>query len=169
MCLNPRIHHAFRKKQQGFLLPLALFIVVVMSLFAVVLARNTIQTSNSAVLEMINVQAFYAAESGAQRGMQKLFYPDASSRQAVDGRCLQASVTHNFNVTGLKNCSAVVACSCQYQDQTTCDSTVAANYSATAAANRLKSFYTIASAATCGNGNLRSVRTIEVGSFLEQE
>jgi MSHA biogenesis protein MshP len=156
-------------QQQGFLLPLTLFILVVMSLFALVLSRNTIQTSTSATLEMVSVQAFYAAESGAQRGMKKLFYPDASSRQSADARCLEPSVTHAFTVTGLKNCTAVVSCSCLYQDNTACAPAVASNYSISVSVARLTSFYTISSVATCGNGNLRAVRTIEVASMLRQE
>lgn len=159
----------FYNMQKGFLVPLALFIVVVMGLFALVLARNTIQTSHSAVLESISVQAFYAAESGSQRGMQVLFYPDASSRQQVDARCAALNTTYSFSVTGLKNCSAVVSCTCLYQDNTACNATTVANYSTSAAVNKLKSFYELVSVATCGNGNLSAVRTIEAGSFLEQE
>ena len=171
MCLNKNhiSHKQLFKKQNGFLIPLALFILVVMSLFALVLSRNTIQTSSASTLEMISVQAFYAAESGAQRGMQNLFYPDASVRQTVDARCLALNNTYAFNVTGLKNCSAVVTCSCLYPDNTACAPATAANYSTAAATNKLISFYKISSVATCGNGNLRSVRTIEAGSFLEQE
>ncbi|RYZ93898.1 MAG: MSHA biogenesis protein MshP, partial [Moraxellaceae bacterium] len=74
---------SFRKNQQGFLLPLAIFIIVVMGLFALVVSRNTIQSNTAAVQEAISTQTFYAAESGAQRGMQVLFFPDASSRQQV--------------------------------------------------------------------------------------
>jgi MSHA biogenesis protein MshP len=158
-----------RTQQRGFLLPLTIFVLVVMSLFALVLSRNTIQTSSSATLEMVSVQAFYAAETGGQRGMKKLFFPDASPRQAVDARCLEPAVTHVLNVTGLKNCTAVVSCSCLYQDNTVCAPSVAANYSTSAAASKLISFYTLSSVGTCGNGNLRSVRTLEAGSFLRQE
>ncbi len=150
-------------------MPLAIFILVVMSLFALVLSRNTIQTSTSATLEMISVQAFYAAESGGQRGMQALFFPDASSRQLTDTRCSALNTTYVFNVAGLKNCSALVSCSCLYSDNTGCAPSAAANYSTSAGINKLKSFYKISSVGTCGSGQLKSVRTIEAGSFLEQE
>lgn len=156
-------------KQRGFLLPLSLFIVVVMGLFALVLSRNTIQTSSSSVLEVINVQTFYAAESGAQRGMQNLLYPDYSSRQAADTRCAAMNTTHTFTVNGLNNCAAVVTCTCLYADNTACAPSTAANYSSSAAANKLSSFYKISSVATCGSGNLRATRTIEAGAFLKQE
>lgn len=157
------------KKQQGFLLPLAIFIVVVMGIFALAVSRNTIQTGTSAVLEAISTQTFYAAESGAQRGMQVLFFPDASSRQQVDTRCVALSTTYTFNVPGLNGCSAVVTCTCKFQDGTSCAPATATNYSSTATVDKLTSFYGISSTATCGSGNLRSVRTIEAGSFLKQE
>ena len=141
-----------------------------MSLFALVLSRNTIQTSNSAIQEVITVQTFYAGESGAQRGMQNLFYPDPSSRQAVDNRCATMSTTYNFNgVAGLNNCQAVVTCSCLYQNNTACSPATASNYSSAAASNVLNSFYKISSVASCGSGKFSATRTIEVSSFLKQE
>ena len=162
-------------KQRGFLLPLAIFILVVMASFALVLSRNTIQSGGAAVQEVTSVQAFYAAESGAQVGMQALFYPDASSRQAVDSRCLALNSTTNYTSPGLNGCTAAVSCSCLYADNATyasntvCSPGTAANYSSTAPANHLTSFYTITSVGTCGSGNFRAVRTIEAGSFLKQE
>jgi len=161
--------NSFKKNQQGFLLPLAIFIVVVMGLFALVISRNTIQTATSATLEAISTQAFYAAESGAQRGTQILFFPDASSRQQVDTRCASLNTTLNYTVPGLKNCSVVVTCSCAFQNETNCAPIDASNYTSSASTNRLTSFYTISSTATCGTGDLRSVRTIDAGSFLKQE
>ena len=160
-----------RKTQQGFLLPLAIFIVVVMGVFALVLSRNTIQAGTSSVQEAISIQTFYAAESGAQRGMQVLFLDktQALTRQAVDGRCDAPATIYADTVPGLNNCSTVVTCNCQFRDETNCAPITPANYTATAAANRLTSFYRITSVATCGSGNLRAVRTIEAGSFLKQE
>ena len=160
---NARVHQA------GFLLPLTIFILVVMSVFAVAISRNTLQTNLSAVQEVVSVQAFYAAESGAQRGMQVLFFPDASVRQQADSRCAALNTTYNFSVAGLNNCSSVVTCSCSYQDATICVAGTAANYSTTAPATKLMSFYKVSSVATCGSGNLRSVRTVEVAAFLKQE
>ncbi|RYZ81405.1 MAG: MSHA biogenesis protein MshP [Moraxellaceae bacterium] len=163
-------HSQARKNQAGFLLPLALFIVVVMGGFAVVLSRTTIQTSTSAVQEMVTVQTFYAAESGAQRGMQTLFFPNPNVRNSVDSRCTTLNTTHTFAVTGLNGCSAVVTCVCLYQDNTACAPSTAANYSTSVLIQeKLTSFYTIRSTATCGTGRIRSTRTIEAGSFLRQE
>jgi MSHA biogenesis protein MshP len=163
---------SFKQKQQGFLLPLAIFIIVVMGMFALVLSRNTIQSSTSAAQEVISTQAFYAAESGAQRGMQVLFFPTApanNTRQQVDARCAALATTFTFTVTGLNNCSAVVSCRCAFQDESNCAPITAANYLAAPSNTKLTSFYTVLSTATCGSGNLGAVRAIEVGSFLKQE
>src|SRR5690554_3189730 len=90
-------------RQRGFLMPVALFIIVIMGIYALILWRTTSQANLSAVQEVITVQAFYAAESGAQRGMAQLFSPDASNRQTIDGRCLAMSsspINLSFNVAG---------------------------------------------------------------------
>jgi MSHA biogenesis protein MshP len=169
------------KQQQGFLLPLAIFIVVVMGIFALVLSRNTIQSNISATQEAISMQAFYAAESGAQLGMQGLFFPTTpanNNRQQVDGRCNTLATTPTTwsfaldsanDVPGLNGCTVVVACACKYQDAIGCAAGTPANYTATAPVNNLTSFYTITSTATCGTGTLKAERTIEAGSFLKQE
>lgn len=169
MSLKPSAMQVMANKQQGFLLPLAIFIVVVMGVFALVVARNSIQTSSSAVQELTSVQAFYAAESGAQRAMQSLFFNADLTRQAVDGRCAALATTYNFNVTGLNNCSAAVSCQCQFQDASNCVLAVPADYSAAASVAKLTSYYTIVSTATCGAGNLSAQRTINAGAFLLQE
>lgn len=157
------------RAQQGFLMPLAIFIIVMMGLFALAISRNSIQSSTSVTLELVSAQALYAAESGTQRGMQTLFFPNASSRQLVDTNCVGLNTTHSFNVNGLKNCSAIVTCTCRFQDNSNCSPIDSANYSSTALPAKAISYYTVTSEATCGSGNLRAVRTIDAGAFLQQE
>ena len=166
MCLD-FLHGKQLRRQQGFLLPLALFIVVVMGLLALVLMRSTQQTGMGAVQETISVAAFYAAESGAQQGMQALFYNNDLKRQSVDGRCAALSTTYPFTANGLKNCSALVSCSCSYNNGSACASGTAANYAASTAVP--ESYYTIASTGSCGVLPIKSTRTIQAGSFLKQE
>lgn len=156
-------------KQQGFLLPLALFILVVMGALALTISRTSVQTQWAGIQEFTNIQAFYAAESGAQRGMQALFLTN-TTRQATDASCAAMSISPDFSaIDGLKICTAQVTCSCRYRDNSTCNSTVAANYSTAAAIGLTKSFYTITSQGACGEQQFRSVRTIQVGAFLDQE
>jgi MSHA biogenesis protein MshP len=162
MCPN---HLFTAHRQSGFLLPLALFIVVVMGLLALSLTRTTQQVGVSAVQEAISVQAFYAAESGAQQAMQAMFYQNDLRRQSVDARCITR--TFNYTVDGLKNCTAVVSCTCRYRDASLCSSGTNNNYLTNSAVP--ESYYTLASVATCGTAPLTATRTIQVGTFLNQE
>jgi len=147
---NPAPKKIFRK-QQGFLIPLALFILVVMGALALTISRTSTQTQASAIQEFTSVQAFYAAESGAQRGMQRLFLNANIKRPDVDGRCTGWNQTFNFTADGLKACNAQVNCTFVVDGANT------------------RSFYTITSLGSCGADQYRAERTIQVGSFMEQE
>ncbi len=155
--------------QRGFLLPLALFILVVMAALAVTISRTATQTQTSSVQEFTNIQSIYAAESGAQRGMQALFL-NTTTRQATDAACASMAINHNFpGVSGLQICTATVNCVCRYRDNTACNSGSAANYATTAAVGVTVSFYTLTSVGVCGSQQFRASRTVQVGSFREQE
>jgi MSHA biogenesis protein MshP len=158
----------FIKYQQGFLIPLALFIIVVMGSLALVLARNSNLSHQSFTQELLSTQAFYAAETATQRAMQTLFFPSASSRQAVDSRCAGLTTTYNFSgIAGLQLCQAQVFCSCVYQNNSPCAAGNAANYAGTATTHT--SIYTISSNASCGAGSINAARQIQASAFLEQE
>lgn len=155
------------QNQRGFLLPLALFILVVMGVLALTISRTSIQTQTSGIREFTNIQAFYAAESGAQRGMQILFFNNAT-RQTTDAACAVMTINHNFSgIDGLGICTAQVSCICRYQDNTSCNAGVAVNYAATAAPGVVRSFYTLTSVGSCGQQQFRAERTIQVGAFLD--
>ena len=160
--------------QRGFLLPLALFILVVMGVLALTISRTATQTNTSTIQEFTNIQAFYAAESGAQRGMQALFL-STTTRNATDGACAgmggNTVVNRNFaGINGLQMCSVLVTCTCRYQNGSACAHGTATNYEPTSPAGVTKSFYTIRSVGTCGPADhYRAVRTIEVGAYREQE
>ncbi|MFL0796730.1 MAG: hypothetical protein K6L73_04495 [Cellvibrionaceae bacterium] len=138
-------------KQQGFLIPVAMFIIVVMAIFAAALSRTTSETSLGAIQEVISTQAFYAAESGAQWGMGGLFMPLVARTGAggTDSRCTGMNETITFTASGLSNCSATVTCSVSF--------------------GAVSSAYVINSVGACGpvGANYRAVRTVEVSSFLE--
>ncbi len=155
--------------QQGFLLPLALFILVVMGVLALTISRTATQTQNSGIQEFTNIQAFYAAESGAQRGMQALFLGN-TTRQTTDSACAGMAINHNFaGVNGLKICTVVVGCTCLYQNGSACAPGAAANYLPNSAVGVTKSFYTINSEGVCGQDHFRANRRIQVGAYREQE
>lgn len=143
------LHKKICCRQQGFLIPLALFILVVMGVLALAISRTSIQTQASAIQEFTNIQAFYAAESGAQRAMQDLF--SDSTRAEINNNCAGLNKIHSFTVDGLNACTAEFSCTFVVD------------------ADNIRSFYTITSVGSCGAGQYRAERTIQVGSFMEQE
>ncbi len=154
-------------KQRGFLLPVALFIIVIMGMFALTLWRTSAQTSMASVQEIHTVQAFFAAETGGQRGMSALFFPDSSDRQAIDARCGAMNITLDYVATGLSSCEAQVTCTCVYENAAICDAATGINYTLTGPV--VKSFYKLTSTSLCGSGNYAATRTLAVGAFTEQQ
>lgn len=133
-----------RKGQKGFLIPLSLFIVLGMGVLALSITRMGADTFASVTLESISVQAFYAAESGAQYGAHQLLYNAASSPE-VAARCNNINGNSiQFSAPGLNACSAQLQCF------------VSGGSDGAAPA------YTLQSAAICGSGSLLGERTIAV-------
>lgn len=139
--------------QRGFLIPLAAFILVVIGLLAAQMMRTNSQVSLAGTQEAISTQAFYAAESGAQAAMSRLFSANGN-RATVDVNCTNVQ-SQVFNVIGLRNCSAAVTCACVDENDAACS------------AAALYSFYTISSTGTCGAANVTSNRTIQISAFIE--
>lgn len=131
---------SFPRKQGGFLLPVALFIIVVMGFASLALWRTTSQSSIASVQEVVTVQALYAAESAIQRGLNDLFYPNANARPPVDNRCNNLNVTLDFaGVEGLNLCSASVQCELAEPG-----------------------IYNLQAIGECGTGNTRAERSLDV-------
>ena len=162
MCLNDKATVS-PKKQSGFLLPMALFVIVVLGGMAIVISKKVSQSTSSYIMDAISTQTFFAAESGAQAGMHELFYAD-TDRQLVDGRCEAMNISQTLDVDGLKNCVVTVVCSCRYQDNAVCDDSNSANY--LGLSDITNSFYTIDSRAQCGVEPIISQHSIEVGASL---
>ena len=91
-------------KQRGLGLPVALFIIVIMSLIAVAVNQLSVSSSQSYSQNVLSTRAFYAAESGAQLRAEDTLSPAAC---VCNGG---ADVTYNFTVTGLNQCSAETNC-----------------------------------------------------------
>jgi len=140
---------ALSVSQGGFLIPLALVLLVGISFLAIAVNRLSGQTGSNVVVGGLSVQALYAAESGAQFGMNQLFF-NASSRTQTDGNCTALSGSSlNFNAVGLTACSATVLCS-----QTT-------------DASNTVSYYTVNSVAVCGAAQLLGEREVEISAFMQ--
>ena len=139
-----------RKAQRGFLVPLALFIIVVMAGFAITIARTSSQSNTSVIQSVVGVQAFYAADTGAQWGLNQLFYQGAPlTRASVDAACNGLTgASLNLAADGLRNCTAQLQCSV---------STDPANTT---------SYYQVTSSSSCGNAPVFSERTVQVSAMM---
>ncbi|WP_185231582.1 MSHA biogenesis protein MshP [Teredinibacter franksiae] len=136
--------------QKGFLIPLALILIVGISFLAIAVSRLSAQSGSQATIEGLSVQAFYAAESGAQYGVYQLF-DTANSRAQADSNCgnISSGPQIVFTAPGLDLCRATVSCSRSVNAEDTI------------------SFFNISSVAGCGAGQLLGEREIEVSTYYE--
>jgi MSHA biogenesis protein MshP len=142
MCPNSFRWKLATTKQAGFLMPLALFILVGLGALALAISRLSSGQFSSAVQETISVQAFYAAESASQLAMNRILF-NATSKADADLNCAAVNGSRlNYSAPGLNNCSAQLAC------------TAIANAGETAG------IYRIESVASCGGGMLIGERRL---------
>lgn len=141
------------KCERGFLIPLAAFILVVISLLATTIMRTNSEAGLAGAQASINTQAFYAAESGAQAAMSVLFGSN-DNRAEVDINCTNVQ-SQSYNVEGLSNCIAATTCVCVDENNLVCS------------AAALYSFYTISSTGACGVADVSSNRTVQVSAFMQ--
>lgn len=140
------------KNQQGYLMPVAIFIILILGGLAITLSRFSGQSDTAVIQEAISVAAFNAAESGGQYAMNRLFYSTTVSptRTLVDANCTSINgASLNFSAAGLGDCSAYLTCA----------------VSANLPANTI-SYYTVTSTGQCGSGNITANRVIELASQL---
>ena len=145
------LHHR-KCAQHGFLMPLAIFILIAMGFFAITISRVTGQTAIATTQEAISIASFYAAESGAQYAMNQLFYDTGStiSRGSVDANCTAVNGSNlNFTVNGLNGCSTSIVCA---------RSIDAANTT---------SYYRIQSQANCGSAAVSAQRNVEISAYMK--
>jgi MSHA biogenesis protein MshP len=150
-------------KQAGFLLPVALFIIVVLGGMALIVSKKISQSASSYVTAGLSTQAFYGAESGAQAGLHELFFVD-DDRQLVDGRCAAMAISQPLFGDGLRHCSVTVSCTCNYENGNSCDDNNSANYLGLTGVSN--SFYTLNARAECGVEPTIAHHLIEVGASL---
>jgi MSHA biogenesis protein MshP len=100
------LNHTNTFRQAGLGLPVALFIIVIMSLIAVAVSRLTDTSGQAFSQNLLSSRAFYAAESGAQLRAQSVL----TASPCVCG----ADQTYNFTLlaplSGLNLCRAVTSC-----------------------------------------------------------
>jgi len=150
MCRKRKLHILLkREKQKGFLVPMAAIIVVGIAVLAITISRVAGQSGLTAIQEGLSVQAFYAADSGAQYAMNQVFF-SGTTRASTDSNCTAVSgSTLNYSVTGLNSCSTLITCTISVD------------------AGNTSSFYLINSAASCGSNSSLAQRTVAVSAFMQ--
>lgn len=120
--------------QAGLGLVGAVFVIVVVGLLAVAMAKMLEADKLSQSYEVLGLKAFLAAESGAQLGVNRLLAPDGV------GSCV--TTTASLEATSLRFCTAEVSC--------------------TLTTSAGQSLYTINATGSCSAGDMIASRTIEV-------
>ena len=144
-----RTHSYSLSRQGGFLIPLSVILIVGISFLALAIARFSAVSASISVSEGVSLQAFYAAESGAQYAMSQIFN-SAANRNAADINCNNLNgASLSFNVTGLQGCGVDISCSI------------------TVDAANTTSFYLVNSLGICGFGDLQGERVVEVSAFIQ--
>ena len=143
------------RKDHGYLLPLALLLMVITSGVALLMLRQASHTTTSEVLSLMALHSTYTAEAAAELAANQLYFiggAPALNRQQVDSQC----TTLTNNPTRLLNqCTVTLTCECHYEDHTLCDSSNAGYYDGTYGVD--SSFYRIISEARCGSGFAQGV------------
>lgn len=95
--------------QGGAGLPVALFIVTVLSLLVIGMAQLQSSSGQAVSLQIQSQRAFFAAESGAQLTLAQIV-PETENAQEVCEASFESSI--EFNVAGLSGCRADITVAC---------------------------------------------------------
>ena len=126
--------NGYPNKQSGLGLVGAIFLIVIVALFSVAMARMLEADKLSQSYEILGLKAFLAAESGAQIGVNRLLAPDSA------GACI--NLTEDLLADSLRFCTAAISCTLMTSGGET--------------------FYTISSRGSCTAGDLVASRALEV-------
>ncbi|ARN73583.1 pilus assembly FimT family protein [Oceanicoccus sagamiensis] len=96
------------KKQQGFSVIMAIFIIVVLGALAAAMLSFLAAGSESVAREIVSARALMAAESGAQRKLNEVFPPAGGT--VLAGVCVDGPADNwDFGSNGLEGCSNTLA------------------------------------------------------------
>lgn len=126
------------RKQRGLGLPATIFIITVLAMI-VILMGNLTETSSKAFAHAYHsTRAFYAAESGAQVALNRLFIGALACNSSIGDIDFDAGGDN----PGLNECEAQLSC-----EQVDVGGT---------------SYYTVTSVGVCGLGQERAQRSVQV-------
>ena len=126
-------------RQQGIGLPATVFIIVILALIVVAMSDLTEQSNIGSGQDYQSMRAFYAAESGAQIALNRVF---VGSLACSDAALVDIDFDSGGDNPGLNDCIVELECS---------GDTVSSI-----------EYRTLISTATCGSGFEQAIRSIEV-------
>ncbi len=101
------------KQQQGSMLVIALFIIVVISLLAASLSRILSSTADSVASEVYSTKAYNAAESGMEFGIYQVLRSNQVCANFPATTPISDAANVSFDISdevGLENCTVTVTC-----------------------------------------------------------
>jgi MSHA biogenesis protein MshP len=134
------------RQQGGSMLVIAIFIMVIMSVLVGGLSRLLQSSGESVVIEVLGTRAFYAAQSGMELGLVKLFPLDATPAQCSSVNPQTDSASFTFEtLPGLNGCQVWLDCT-----------------SSPSSENAGVTHYRLSSTGSCDGGVIQSSRVIEM-------
>lgn len=134
-------HISNKERQRGIGLPATIFIITVLALIVVAMAELNQSSSQAFAQSFQSQKAFYAAESGAQVALNRIFVGAIACNSAI------ADINFASAGDGLQDCVADLDCS-----QVTVSGV---------------NYYTVSSTASCGSGFSQATRSVEVRAHDE--
>ncbi|WP_260681491.1 type II secretory pathway protein [Aliiglaciecola sp. M165] len=147
MRLNYRL-----KRQQGSMLVIALFVIIIMALLGLTMVRLLSASADAVIHEVYGVRALQAAQSSLERQIQLAFPLTQDLNNEGQGNCVNGATSTKLfvNVPGLENCLTVASCS-----------------PTDGFAGETVTHYSFESTATCGAGKVIASRTVAVDAIVE--
>ena len=143
MYLNIKHTNAGPQQQKGIGLPATVFLISILSLIVVAMGDLTESSNQGFAQDFHAMRAFYAAESGAQVALNRVFV----GGQACSNALVDIDFDSSGDNPGLNNCTASLEC--------------------TPVTILTIDYFTFVSTATCGTGFEASTRSIEVRAHSE--
>lgn len=127
-----------KTKQQGIGLPATVFLISILALIVIAMSDLTEQSSLGFGQDYHSIRAFYAAESGAQIALNRVFV----GGQACNNALADIDFDSGSDNPGLNDCVASLDCAVDTVSGT--------------------DYLTFTSTANCGTGMERAMRSIQV-------
>lgn len=129
---------SLRNKQKGLGLPATIFVITVLAFVVVTMGNLSESSAKGFGHDYHSIRAFYAAESGAQVALNRLFVGAVACNASI----ADIDFDSGGDNPGLNDCETALSCA-----QVTVDSI---------------DYFTVTSTATCGTGDEQAQRSIQV-------